>query len=310
MSIFKHKGSALISALFIMTLVAIAATAMSVRLQLDIYRTQLTIASDKLYFASQFISFWAMSELNNPKNIFIKALPDGRVRTLPASLQTIYPNLIISGGLYDLQSRFNLNNLVNKRAYNGFLIFLKHIDPQLKQEERNLLLVAFIEWLSVYKPGDSNKFSENYLKNKPPYYPAHQLMQSISEFRLVNGVSSKIYSKLASFITVLPEATPININTASTAILSTLGAGLNEMQVNEIISKRGDGFLNLKKLNPLMQKLNITNEEITIESQYFLSVGVIKNNESTLINYTVFKRTKDKKGKISVTLIAESLNTL
>ena len=61
----RNRGSALISALFIMTLVAIAATAMSTRLQLDIYRTRLTISSDKLFLASQAVTFWAMHTLSN-----------------------------------------------------------------------------------------------------------------------------------------------------------------------------------------------------------------------------------------------------
>ena len=56
------KGSALISALFLMTLIAIVATAMSSRLQFDIYRTRLVIASDKLYLSSQYVMFWALDK--------------------------------------------------------------------------------------------------------------------------------------------------------------------------------------------------------------------------------------------------------
>jgi general secretion pathway protein K len=51
----KDPGGALLTALFIMTLVAIVATAMSTRLQLDIYRTRLIVTYDKLYLASQAI---------------------------------------------------------------------------------------------------------------------------------------------------------------------------------------------------------------------------------------------------------------
>ena len=63
------NGSALLSALFIMTLIAIAATAMSTRLQLDIYQTRMTINSDKLYLASDVVKFWAMEQLKQ-KSIF------------------------------------------------------------------------------------------------------------------------------------------------------------------------------------------------------------------------------------------------
>jgi general secretion pathway protein K len=73
----SHRGSALISALFIMTLVAIAATAMSTRLQLDIYRTRLTLITDKLYLASQYVTFWAMSELTYSKKKVAGQRPSG-----------------------------------------------------------------------------------------------------------------------------------------------------------------------------------------------------------------------------------------
>lgn len=65
----KQTGSALISALFIMTMVAIAATAMSSRLQLDINRVRLGILSDKLYLASQAVSFWSLNQLSMKKTI-------------------------------------------------------------------------------------------------------------------------------------------------------------------------------------------------------------------------------------------------
>ena len=68
----NKRGSALLSALFIMTLVAICATAMSMRLQLDIYRTRLTLDSDKLYLASQAVTFWAMDILSE-QNILFKS---------------------------------------------------------------------------------------------------------------------------------------------------------------------------------------------------------------------------------------------
>jgi general secretion pathway protein K len=66
MSKKSMNGSALISALFIMTLIAIAATAMTLRLQLDIYRTRLLLTTNKQHYAAQFATFWAIDTLKNP----------------------------------------------------------------------------------------------------------------------------------------------------------------------------------------------------------------------------------------------------
>lgn len=308
---FIQKGSALISALFIMTLVAIAATAMSTRLQLDIYRTRLTITSDKLYLASQAISFWAMNELSKKDNQFALGDIHGKVLEFPSKFQTIYPDLISKGSLYDLQSRFNLNNLTDKKYQSFFLKLLENTPTKLSPNQREELTLALRFWLSPYQPGqESNPIFKYYLEQKPPYYPSQQLMQHVSEFRLVKGVNATVYQALLNYITVLPESTPINVNTAPKELLMSLGNGLSDTQVNELIAARGKkGILDLKDLSILLQKLNIRTEQLTIDSQYFMSIANIFAEDLNLINYSIIKRSKDKYGRIKVSIISEILNS-
>ncbi|KTD30648.1 type II secretion system minor pseudopilin GspK [Legionella maceachernii] len=305
----KSNGSALISALFIMTLVAIAATAMSTRLQLDIYRTRLTIMSDKLYLASQAVSFWAMSELTHSKNQFTISDEFGKVLDFPKQFKSIYPDILLKGELYDLQSRFNLNNISEQKYQLPFLHLLKQITP-LNQQQREELRLILNNWLTPYQPGQDNEISLYYMKQKPPYYPAQQLMRSVSEFRLLKGISAKLYRRLLNQMTVLPESTPININTASRPVLTTLGYGLTTTQVNELIKARGKkGITNLKQITPILKKLNIRDEQITLASQYFMSIARVSSADLNLTVYSVFKRNKDKKGQVSVSVISESFNT-
>lgn len=306
----SQAGSALISALFIMTMVAIAATAMSTRLQLDIYRTRLSILSDKLYLASQAVSFWSLDQLSVKKN-YTMSNTAGKILDFPRKLQTIYPEVTISGGLYDLQSRFNVNNLTDKKYAFTFLKLLEATPTKLNPIQRRQLVLAINSWITPYQPGKGqDEFLNYYLHQKPPYYPGQQLLQHLSEFRLIKDVNAQLYMTLANFLTVLPEVTPININTAPKEILASLGNGLNQAQVNELIDARGDkGFNNVKKFAPLLQKLNIRSEQVTIESQYFLSIAMVSHQELNLTVYTVLKRSKDKKGNISVSIVRESLNS-
>ncbi|VEG90139.1 type II secretion system minor pseudopilin GspK [Legionella spiritensis] len=308
------KGSALISALFIMTLVAIAATAMSTRLQMDIYRTRLTLLTDKLYLASQGVTFWAMSELSNKKNRFTRSDKQGIVALFPNKIKNIYPDFVTNGSLYDLQSRFNLNNLSEKAYVLMFFRLLDNLNLKsgLNNDQKKILLADLQSWISPYKPGRGNDERMNYyLKQKPPYFPSHQPLHSVTEFRLIRNVPANIYQGLANYITALPETTAININTASPFVLKALGNGLKPDQVNELmLARQENGITDIKKINPLLQKLRIRGEQVTLESQYFLSVAIIRHDELNLINYTILKRTRDKKGKISVSLISESLNTL
>ncbi|CEK10853.1 type II secretion system minor pseudopilin GspK [Legionella hackeliae] len=306
----NQAGSALISALFIMTMVAIAATAMSTRLQLDIYRTRLGILSDKLYLASQAVSFWSLSQLKEKKNHTVSD-SSGKILDFPKKLQTIYPELIVNGGLYDLQSRFNLNNLSDKKYAATFLKLLTKFPTKLNSSQREQLVLAINNWINPYQPGrGQDEFLNYYLHQKPPYYPGQQLLQHLSEFRLIKDVNAQLYIALANFLTVLPEVTPININTAPKEILASLGNGLKPSQINELLEARGDkGFQDVKELGPLLQKLNIRSEQVSIESQYFLSVAFVSGQELNLTVYTLFKRNKDKKGNITVSVLRESLNS-
>ncbi len=306
---FRTQGSALISALFIMTLVAIAATAMSTRLQLDIYRTRLSIASDKIYLASELIQLWGLSEIANPNPVFARADNAGKVLDFPLKLQNIYPDIQIKGALYDLQARFNLNNVADKKFLNSFQEFLKNSAKKLDQPQRVNLTFTLHNWLSPYQPGQELSNPGYYLKQNPPYFPAQQFMQNHSEFRLLMGVNANLYQSIKQLIIALPEQTAININTAAKPVLMSLGFGLNEEQVNELIAARGKkGISDLAKIGPLLQKLNIRGEQLTIESQYFMAVANLSSNDLNLTSYTILKRKKDKDGKVKVSLISQSIN--
>lgn len=307
----KVQGSALLTALFIMTLVAIVATAMSTRLQLDIYRTRLVITQDKLYLASQAVTFWALNELINKNNRFIKINKLNMVAQYPKNMERIYNQVQLSGGLYDLQAGFNLNNLIEKKSISTFMHLINQAYSKATGQERANIALGVKHWLLTYTPGRGEDiYTSYYLSQKPPYYPSHQLIKSKSEFRLIKDVSAPVYLSLEPFITALPESTSININTAPKLVLMSLGDGLSDAQANELITARKDsGITDLKKIDELLKKLNIPTDQITLESQYYLSVAYAKSDEFNLVVYSLLKRSRDRKGKLSVSVIRESINS-
>jgi len=304
----KSYGSALISALFIMTLVAIAATAMSTRLRLDIYRTTTNINSDKLYLASQAVTWWAMDALSVNNTIMKK---EEQILTFPKNLQHVYPGIFTEGAIYDLQAKFNLNNLQDKRFHALFYRLLEHWPKTIKASQRTLIFKATKHWIQSYQlERGTDSFSRGYLERNPPYYPAHQPMRNISEFRLVDGVTAEIYQMALPNMTALPNITPININTAPEAVLMCLGNGLDSSQVREIlVAREKKGGINLANSILLLKKLNIPNEQVTVESNYFLIVSSTSSGDSHLTVYTVIKRTQSQQGIVTTSIINESLNT-
>lgn len=306
----RLQGAALLTALFIMTLVAIVATAMSTKVQVDIYRTRLIILHDKLYLASQAVTLWALGELNDNKNRFAKIDKQGMVGQYPQKMETIYPSVVIRGGLYDLQAKYNLNNLTNKKAILGFVNFLDTTVQQIPKNEKINLALALNDWLSPYDVLNSKDINLSYyLSQNPAYQPSHQLMSSSSELRLVKEVSAQTYLAVEPFITALPEPTPLNINTASKQALMSLSNALNEDKVEELISARGEnGIKDLKKISELLKKMNIAEEQITLNSIYFLSVAHTNSDNFNFTVYTLLKRSRDKKGKITVNVLRASFN--
>ncbi|MFA6303703.1 MAG: type II secretion system minor pseudopilin GspK, partial [Legionella sp.] len=273
--------------------------------------SRMTLAHDKLYLASEAVTFWALNELNNANNTFTKPIKGDLVAQFPDKMSNIVPQITIGGSLYDLQSRYNINSISDLKYLLTFLNLVKATNPALSNPEANALTLAVRDWISAYDPSKGkDALTSYYVSQKPAYYPSHQLLTSASELRLIKGINLQIYQALEPYLTALPETTLININTASKKVLKSLGNGLNETQINDIMQARADTGIGEKELNELVLKLNLPNDQITIESNYFLSVSYAKMDEFSLVVYSVINRSKDNKKKIIVRLIRQSFNTL
>ena len=311
----KQHGSALISALLIMTLVTITAVAMCTLLQQNIQRTQVTINTDRLYLATQAVVLWAKNRLSQLDSMPAHALH------FPKKYQRISPNMLTQGQLIDLESRFNLNTLVIAAEKNNLhieaqtvLFRLMHaILDQSHGDQSGSIIQATNHWVNSLAPGhDQDDLGRYYLQCKPPYSPSHQPMQSLSEFRLVRGVTPGIYKQLSPYLSALPIPSRINLNTVSPALLQALaGAQNNESDVRALIQARGnDGIKTLDAIEPLLKKLNLSTHQITLESHYFLCITSVKNHDRELVRYTILQREADKSGQWVVSVLHDNLNDL
>lgn len=310
----SYEGNALMSALFIMSLIAITATMMMSRISSDIYQTERFIRTDKLYLASQLLPFWSMQQLQNDPLSFSENLKkEGFAITLPKRLQKLYPGYVLYGEIYDLQSRFNLNNLIQPQAQSALFRLIKAVNPNMNDNLIRMICSAAADWVSA-TPANSqeDKWGAYYHSLYPAYQASHQLFQSVSEFRLIAGVTDELFNKLAPYLSALPESTPININTALTPVLMSLSPGLTKDQVSEIIELRSQQkFQNAESLTPLINQYHLNANEFAYTSHYFMPVATVSDGKHDLMVYTVLKRKQDEQRKIwHVSLIRESFNTI
>jgi general secretion pathway protein K len=306
------KGSAILTSLFIMILVAIAATAMSLRLQIDISRTQLIKTTAYMARIARQETLLSLILLDNN----IKALTNDKQNIDNPSYQfTEHQNeaFNVKQKLVDQQGLFNLNNLRNKHNIKPFSRLLQLLNPKLNTKTSLTISLAVNEWITRLNLSKGMTQLDTYYAAKH-YTQSHAPMKSVSEFRLIKGVTQKIYNQTLPFITALPKPTPINLNSATLPLLQTLGAGLSKKQAEIIIKKRGDeGFSSIKAFqnSPEIKALGISprSKDMTLTSSYFLSTVEVLNQPEHLVLFTLIERQKRKK-KLDTHIIQQTINTL
>ena len=116
---------------------------------------------------------------------------------------------------------------------------------------------------------------------------------------------------MGTSLKALPEITPINMNTASKTVLMSLSNTMSDAQADELIANRGEKIaLSKEELAKILRKFAIREELITLTSRYFLSKATVFSDDLSLSNYTVIKRSEDKKKNIAVSIVSENLNSL
>lgn len=305
----KRQGSALISALFIMTLVAIVATAMTGQLQRQIQRLYVTTQHDQLYLAAQPVVFWAMDTLTYTLQT-ARAIDDqGKILDFPPEFTHLTPGIALQGRLIDLQGYFNLNNLQNMQNLLAFNQLIMAVSPSVEEEQRRVIINATFHWLDAQQPkrATPDEFAAIYSKKKPPYNPSYLPMQDVAEWRLVSGVTESFYQTMLPYVTVLPAITPINLNTASIPVLMSLGLGLTPSEAKKIVAMRRKKILQFEDVQPMLEKFDLSIEQIAFESNYFLCEAIATSGTQRITVQTVLQRYVDQKQRRHLRVLREKV---
>jgi len=210
--------------------------------QVDTRRATNSLHWEQAYMYSIAVEAWGLQLLvRDNADSATKDIDDGSevwatdVGTLPVD------DGQITGEIQDLQGRFNLNNLVD--ATSG-----KSNVPAVAQFQRLLEALAIdqldladkiVDWIDpdeITQPSGGE--DGEYLSMEIPYRTSNQFMASVTELRLIEGVTPSIYRKLEPFVTALPTATPVNINTAAAPVLMSLGTGISASAAESLVGKR------------------------------------------------------------------------
>lgn len=219
----RHRGVALITALLIVALATTAAAWLTNQHQLSIRRSGNLINGDQAYEYALGLEMIAIISLR--EDYRESQTTDGFSDLWAVEI----PPLPVEGGevtgrVVDLQGLFNLNSLYKRgkqdpTAFTRFQNLLRYfeLDPQLAE--------AVIDWvdIDVVPRGTYGAEDDFYAGLDKPYRPANAPFASVSELRMVRGFNVKQFDLLSKVLTVLPEATPINVNTAPMEVHIAIG---------------------------------------------------------------------------------------
>ncbi len=303
----KQLGAAIIVALFVTALVAAIAIAMIARLQVDTRRTELLLNNFKATQLAEGSIDWAIDQLITNW----KQQQAGRVidRT-PIHIVNDMDGATIESTLYDAQGKFNLNNLSDATFQEFFARLLHIIQPNLDQGTIQNIVLNTAYWITSNTT--STQLEDYYAKLKPPYHPPHRLMASISELRMVRGMTATLYTQLEPYITVLPEKTMININNAPIPILMSLGPDISLETAKTLDEfRRQTPFANLDALVnfPVVKNSPIAQNNLTVSSNYFLLETIVKIGDQRVTLYTMLMRLM-KNSQPIVVILWQSKGTL
>ena len=255
-------------------------------LEYTAYSTNQTQALNYLYS----VESWAKSILLKD-DVKVDSLEDDWAQEIPP---IPIPGGMLSGQLIDLQSKLNINNLIDLETdpyspqfRSFFSSCLNSINTDLEQDYMADLIFSYISSQS----------------------PKPKLFEQIVELKNVKTIALKDYHIIKPSIAALPKLTTININTANKNILSCLNTNISSDMADQIIAQRNNKpfstinvFWNhVKTLLPNLTldqiKRDFPMEFVSTTSQYFLLEVKIMLNNNKLLARSILHR---KDGKMTI----------
>ena len=303
----SQRGVALIMALLVVALATTTAAVLTAQHQLSIRRSGNIINGNQAYQYALGAEALAISVLYQDRN---DNETDGyqdiwAATTVPLPVQGGY----VAGQLSDLQGRFNINNLLQNDKIDP--VWVARFERLLEQFEINPAVSnAVVDWLDsdLQATGAAGAEDDYYSGLDIPYRAANGLISSVGELRLIRGLDVEQFNELAQHLTALPQKTALNINTASSQVLMSLGldqsqaeslsrepdtedADSNTIQPNEE-NAAFDSVAEFVTLAGQQDNANFA-KDLATESNYFLFQGESRVDRGRAVLNSVLYRNND-----------------
>jgi len=256
----RQKGVALITALFIFSLVAIAAVAMADRQSLDIRRTENLLHYDQAYMYALGGEKWAaqvLSSVDEDKNL--DTLDPSRDPWLNQLPPVPVDGGTISGYVRDVSARFPINNLVDNngnrndvyvKAFQRFADYMTNGNRCGDQGSFNPEIAnVALDWIDTNEqpePGGAEDLDYLALERRP-HRTGNQLMASITELRALNNLIAEEYNCFTGngqnpplVNAIKASNVAINVNTAPPEVIQSLHPSIDDTILTALVEGRAE----------------------------------------------------------------------
>lgn len=287
----SQRGVALVMAIIVVAIGTMIAVNLIWRGTLDLRRTESALAADQGLMYVQGAEAWAADILrqdlvDSPESDHLGELWATELPPLPVD------GGMITGRLEDLQGRFNLNNLIGADGKENALARRQFERLLTSLEADPALAGAVIDWLD---PDTELRFPSGgedvvYSDADPPYRTANSTITSTSELMAVAGFDRDTYRRLAPYITVLPQGTKLNVNTASDVVLASLSDDIDIATATSLVEQRGEAeFVDINQTFEGLVEPDVL-REIDGVSEHFLLTATVTLGKNQLTMRSVLQR--------------------
>ncbi len=268
----RQRGVAIVLAMGVVALAAIAAAALMVSQSTWSRQIELTSEHVQAVAVLEAGADWARALLDDDRHASeVDHLGEPWALRLPPMP---VENGELLGHIEDQQGAFNLNNLVSDGKVNV---------ARLAQFQRLLatlglpagLAYTLADWIDEDSQPQPEGGAEDadYLAADPPYLAANRPLIDVAELALVRGFDDNVRARLLPYVTALPGATAVNVNTAPPEVLAALAEGLDLGEARALVAQRDRAYYRDRDdfLKRLPRGVVVSAEEISVSSNYFLA---------------------------------------
>ena len=286
----RQRGVALLVALLVVAIAVILVAALLDRGELALARTRNVLRGEQAEAYALGLDAYAAQVLTATHGTSTDPDTNASPWAVPLPAQSV-PGGVIAASMRDLNGCFNLNNLAppigsppawGPAAWGstfGALLSALQLDARLND--------AVQGWLDQARIHDEENF---YLAQAVAYRPRGGLFAHVSELRLVRGVTSEVYARLAPHVCALPPGTKININTATVPVLMAV-LGTTQALAERLWSGGHANYQGIDELTTAagIPAASVPSQLIDVRSDYFLLRGDIVLDEVPFTTWSLIE---------------------